>query len=571
MANILKMLQDSDQALLTQFAVVWGIKIDPRDRDAAVRLLAEAMLDPARAEAVWDKLDDPQRSALQVLVSSKGAMPEKMLSRLFGEIRRMGQGQIERERPLENPAGPAEALFYRGLIGIRYESTPSGPNNIAYIPPDLLKTLPLHKTSYDNLDDVEDDFADDDEGEEANDLVPLEKPAHIQAADTSIVDDMTTLLAFIQLYAPTIEGDSIVESDSLAPFLLNHAGDRLLFLFGVAASADFLDAQAGRLYIKRPEVRRWLEMTRPQQVRALANAWRGSAFYRDLWHVPGLLVEREAGTMPQYDAAAAREAITDLMMNAAPLDGWWSQAAFANAMRLHDRDFQRPNGDYQSWYIRDASGAYLSGEESWNAVEGALINYILNGPLHWLGLLDIGEGGAHLTAYGKAFITNKNWPTPPDPADKIAIKDDGTVLISRKAARIDRFQIARFAAWVSGGDPYVYKLTGESIQAAAEQGITVSHIASFLQKAHGDAPLPQPITRLLESWRGGAAASVTFERLLVLRTTSVETLDAIFDNPALRRYLGARLGPMAVVIRQDQIESLQVALGEQGISIERIG
>lgn len=571
MANILKMLQDSDPALLTQFALVWGVKIDPRDRDAAVRLLAEAMLDPARAEAVWDKLDDPQRSALQVLVSSKGAMPEKMLSRLFGEIRRMGQGQIERERPLEKPTGPAEALFYRGLIGIRYESTPSGPNNIAYIPPDLLKTLPVHKTSYDNLEDVEDDFAEEDEGDEATNLVPLEKPARIQAADTSIVDDMTTLLAFIQLYAPTIEGDSIVESDSLAPFLLNHDGDRLPFLFGLAASADFLDAQAGRLYIKRPEVRRWLEMTRPQQVRALAIAWRSSAFYRDLWHVPGLLVEREAGAMPQYDAAAAREAITDLMMNAAPLDGWWSQDAFTNAMRLHDRDFQRPNGDYQSWYIRDSSGAYLSGEASWDAVEGALIDYIINGPLHWLGLLDVGEGSAHFTAYGKAFITNKGWPTPPDPADKITIKDDGTVMISRKAARIDRFQIARFATWVSGGDPYVYRLTGESIQAAANQGITVSHIASFLQKAQGDAPLPPPITRLLESWRGGAAASVTFERLLVLRTTSVETLDAIFDNPALRRYLGARLGPMAVVIRQDQIEPLQAALGEQGISIERIG
>lgn len=570
MANILKMLQDSDQALLSQFAFVWGVKIDPRDREGAVRLLAEVMLDPARAEAVWDKLDDPQRSAIQVLVSSKGAMPEKMLSRLFGEIRRMGQGQIERERPLENPNGPAEALFYRGLIGIRYESTPAGPNNIVYIPPDLLKTLPVHKTSYDNLDDVEDDF-EEEEGEEPINLAPIDKPPQIQAADTSIVDDMTTLLAFIQLYAPTIEGDSIVERESLAAFLLNQDDDRLIFLFGLAASADFLDAQAGRLYIKRPEVRRWLEQSRPQQVRALASAWRASSFYRDLWHVPSLLVEREAGAMPQYDPAAAREAITDLMLNAAPLDGWWSRAAFAASMRLHDRDFQRPNGDYQSWYIRDEGGAYLSGEESWDAVEGALIHYIIAGPMHWLGLIDRSEDAAHFTAYGKAFITNKSWPTPPDPADKITIKDDGTVLIPRKTARIDRFQIARFASWISGGDPYVYRLTGESIQAAAEQGITVSHIASFLQKAHGDAPLPQSIARLLESWRGGAAASVTFERLLVLRTTSVETMDAIFDNPALRRYLGARLGPMAVVIRQDQVEPLQAALGEQGISIERIG
>ncbi len=570
MANILKMLQDSDPALLSVIAGVWSVKIDPRDRDTAIRLLAETMLDPVRAEAIWDKLDDAQRSALQVLVSSKGAMPEKMLSRLFGEIRRMGQGQIERERPLEKPTGPAEALFYRGLLGIRYEPSPSGTNNIVYIPPDLLNALPLHKTSYDRLDDVEESFEEED-ADEPIDLAPIERPGNVQPADTSIVDDMATLLAFIQLYAPTIDGDTIVEEETLSEYMLNRDADRLIFLIGLAASADFLDAQAGRLYIKRPEVRRWLEMPRPQQVRALAHAWRDSSFYRDLWHVPGLIVEREAGAMPQYDPATARQAITDLMLNGVPLDAWWAQDAFIDAMKLHDRDFQRPNGDYQSWYIRGLDGAYLSGETSWDAVEGALIDYVLNGPMHWLGLLDRGESAGHLTAYGKSFITNKSWPTPPDPADKITIKDDGTLHISRKTPRIDRFQIARFATWVSSGDPYIYKLTGESINGAAEQGITVSHIASFLQKAHGDAPLPNSVTRILENWRGGAAAAVTFEKLLVLRTTSVETLDGIFDNPALRRYLGARLGPMAVVIRADQIDPLQAALGEQGISVERLG
>uniref|UniRef100_UPI00321638EB hypothetical protein n=1 Tax=uncultured Arthrobacter sp. TaxID=114050 RepID=UPI00321638EB len=76
----------------------------------------------------------------------------------------------------------------------------------------------------------------------------------------------------------------------------------------------------------------------------------------------------------------------------------------------------------------------------------------------------------------------------------------------------------------------------------------------------GSAALPANVVRLLETWRGGAAAAVTFERLLVLRTTSGDTLDFIFDTPALRRYLGARLGAMAVVIRADEWAALQTAL-----------
>jgi hypothetical protein len=81
-------------------------------------------------------------------------------------------------------------------------------------------------------------------------------------------------------------------------------------------------------------------------------------------------------------------------------------------------------------------------------------------------------------------------------------------------------------------------------------------------------PIPGPVARLLENWKAGPSAAVSLERLLVLRTTAPETLDRIYDTPALRRYLGARLGPMAVVVRADQWEALRSALGEQGIQVE---
>jgi hypothetical protein len=572
MVSLLRTLQDSEPALLPVLASVWGVKIDPKDRERAAKLLAEAMLTPAHAERIWDTLNDGQRGALQLLISNKGKMPETMFTRLFGEIRRMGAGQIERERPLEQPAGTAEALFYRGLIGIAYETTNAGPRGILHIPEDLLAVLPIHKTAYDNLEEVDDDFPEEEMDEDTTvGIILIDKPDNAHPADTSVVDDMTTLLAYIQLNSPAVESDSVADVDALMAHLLTRDAGRLVFLIGLAASAGFIESQSARLYIKRPEVRRWLEHPRHEQVRTLAEAWRGSTVWHDLWHVPGLYVEREAGTMPQYNPAAARQEAIDLLESAAPREGWWSQDSFIDLMKSHDRDFQRPNGDYQSWYIRNDAGEYLTGEESWDAVEGALLHYYLNGPLHWLGLFDVADGASRLSAYGRAFIARKGWPTPPDTPDKIVIKDDGTLLVPRKAPRIDRFQVARFAVWISAGDPYTYRLQGDSIAAAAEQGISVSHIAAFLNKANNDAPLPAAIQRLLENWRGGATAAVTFERLLVLRTTASETLDFIFDTPALRRYLGARLGPMAVVIRADQWGALQTALGEHSIQVELIG
>lgn len=141
-------------------------------------------------------------------------------------------------------------------------------------------------------------------------------------------------------------------------------------------------------------------------------------------------------------------------------------------------------------------------------------------------------------------------------------------MVSRKIARVDRFQIARFTTWQAAGDPYTYKLDAASVQRAAAQGINSGHIAAFLSRMLNEQPLPAAVNQLLDNWRGGPAAAVSIERLMVLRTTAPETLDKILDTPALRRYLGARLGPMAVVVRAGQWEALREALGTQGIQAE---
>jgi Helicase conserved C-terminal domain len=564
MTSILRNLQETEAALLPIFAQQWGIKIDPKDHDGAVKLLNEAMINPARAELVWERLNDAQRGAVQMLMSNQGKMPETMFTRLFGEIRRMGAGQIERERPHERPVGAAEALYYSGLVGLGYENSPTGARAIVYIPDDLMKVLPVHKTSYDELEEDDTPFED----EETNTVVAIEQVTNAHAADTSIVDDLTTLLAFIQLYTPAFDGSTIDEVDGLLQHLLVQDRERLVFLLGLALSLDVVEIQSTRLYVKRAEARRWLALPRAAQVKDLAESWQCSRVYHDLWHVPGLVVERAAGTMSQYDPSGARGAFIEVVSNLVPRQGWWSQDSFIDAVKRDEPEFQRPNGDFNSWYIRSESGEYLQGMESWDSVDGALLYYYLTGPMHWLGLLDSADDASRFTVYGRAFLTGKEWPTPPEPSERITIKDDGSLLVTRKSSRIDRFQIARFATWMSAGDPYVYRLDGTSIGRAGEQGINVGQITAFLTKANGDAPLPASVTRLLENWQGGASASVTVEQMLVLRTTASESLDFIFDTPTLRRYLGARLGPMAVVVRPDQWEGLRSALADHGIEAE---
>ncbi len=575
MRTLNRSLRESDPALLPALARVWQVNLDTlMDSGEIIDALTKAMLNPDRAEQVWSTLDDKWRGALFTLIGSPSAkMPAHRFERLFGEIRRMGAAQVERERPDQNPATIAEALYYKGLIMQGYENTDAGPRAVVYIPDDLLGVLPTHRTAYENLEDEPLEAP-----EEAVGIEPLEDVVNPRNADTSVVDDLTTLLAYLQLHGPMLDIDERMrhlsdyrlaqaDCDALMPHLLTKGESRLTFLLGLALSADLVEIQSGRAVPRRAEARRWLERPRADQVRRLVEAWQESHIYRDLWHVPGLFPE-PGGTLDQYDPAVVRHAVLDFLTDLVPGQAWWSIEALIQAVKETDPDFQRPGGDYDSWYIRNEAGDYLEGFESWDAVEGALLEHIILGPMHWLGLTDIAEDAARLTAYGRAALRLSPWPVPPEPADRIVVKEDGTLLVSRRVSRIDRFQVARFTSWVSAGDPYAYRLDARGIARAASQGITTTHISGFISKMLGDAPVPPAIVRLLDNWREGPATTVSLERLLVLRTTSTEVMDRIWDTPALRRYLGARLGEMAVIVRADQWEALRDALGEQGIQVE---
>lgn len=589
--NILQMLQESDPALLNALAEVWSVKLEPRAAvNTIVNELFHAMTNPERVEVVWDTLDDKARGAMQLLIASGGTMAQAKFMQVFGEFQRMGAGMLKREKPHKNPKNVAEALYYRGLIGLSFENTDM-PRTIVTIPSDLVAVLPLNKTAYSKLDDEEDDFPDEDDedGFEAEDnveeaetlqptittLEPIDSAVvkHARQADTSLVDDMTTLLAYLRIHTPILEGEMFSGSDmmTLDRHLLTTGEERQRFMLAMGRSADLIEVNNGRAVPSRTGAPKWLGKTRHEQVKTLAESWKTSPIVKDLWHVPGLRVDPDAGMMPHYDPAVARRAILSIMTKLLSPNEWWSVDDFIELVRQDYEDFQRPNGDFTSWYIYDDDDVLLSGVENWYSIEGAMLEYVITGPMHWLGLLDLGDDAARLTAYGRAFLGMAQYPAQAEAADPILVDPDGTLRVSRKVSRADRYQVARFSSWVTAGNVFAYKLDRQGIAQAESQGINVGHITVFVKRALGDKPLPDGVSRLLEGKAAATEAikqtntSVTLEQLLVLRTTAPETTDYIFDTPALRRYVGAKLGEMALVVRAQDIQAFVDALEEHGI------
>lgn len=563
MKNLFATLYDYDPGMLPALAETWHIDGKRLSDDELIRHLQAAMLDPETAEAVWDRLDEPAHTAMQLLVSSaQSRMKIGQFERFYGKIRKLGRAQIEREQPHAQGESIAEILYYRGFIGEGFDKVDENMIGFIFIPTDLIAALPLHKTSYGKLDE-----GDKSSPEEMPVLGLIDAIDEVNRADTSIVDDMTTLLAALQTRPAALEGERFAPEfvETIRPDLLRPQENRLSFMLGVAESADLISREDGKAHPLRSEARSWLEETRARQIECLAKAWLTCETYREMWHIPGLYPENSGWS---YDAAAARGAVVQLLADLLPEQGWVSINELIEIMKEFEPDFQRLDGDYDNWYIRNEAGEFLSGFESWDAVEGSLIEFYLVGPMHWLGLVDIGEDVVRLTAYGRAFLEHSDWPQPDEPDARIDLRGDGALLASRRVSRFERFQLARFAHCEKAGDPYHYRIEADSIQRAAAQNITTRHIHSFIARHLQGKPMPLPIVKLLRNWQAGALTSVTLESMLVLRATSEETLDKIYAIPALRRYLGARLGPMSCAVREDQWEAMRTNLLENAIDVD---
>ncbi|MCY4145967.1 MAG: hypothetical protein OXE95_09020 [Chloroflexi bacterium] len=564
MKNLLATLHAYDPGMLPALADVWDIDAKRFNDEELIGTLHARMQDEEAVSTVWDKLDERWQGALRTLA---GSAQGRMTSSLFahtgnGKIRKLGRAQIARLRPHIESESIAEALYYRGLIGEAHDKVAGSIVSFVYVPGDLMARLPLQRTSYGSLDATDPAHAD----LLALEIIDSPPTDAFQRADTTLVDDMTSLLAILQADAVALQ-DAQFHADSLAqirPVLLDDAASRLSFLLGIGCSAKLIEARDGKALPRRQEARDWLSATRASQVRALVDAWRNSQTWRDMWHIEGLLPDDSGWA---YDAAAARNAIMSLLARLLPASGWVSLSELIELIKVTQPDFQRPDGDYDSWYIRNDEGEFLRGFESWDAVEGALIEYLVAGPMHWLGLVDIGDDLLRLTAYGRGFLGSSDWPAMTEQPSPFSARDDSALLVSRRANRFDRFQLARFARCLQAGDPYIYSIDGESIDRAEAQGISRQQIHAFLSKHLAEAP-PLSIIKLLRDWGMAARTRVSLETHTVLRTTSPEEMDKIFALPAYRRYLGARLGAMACVVRADQWRKLQARLAENDIDVD---
>src|SRR5215216_102791 len=537
MPDVFDSLLKQDIGHLRVVAELWGLELKSTDAEAAREELSISLLEPDLVNEVVDSLPSEANSAILALVNTGGRIPWPTFTRKYGELREAGAGKRDREKIYLKPASTTEILYYRALLARAFFDTQKGPQEFAYIPDDLLSLL--------NLEEQEPEENLEDKAKQVEPIgraaSPGEKGQDIPASDF-ILDDATTLLAALRL---GIEPPETKISTKTLQSLLQ--------------AANLLKGST-----PQPEpIKSFLEASRPNALTMLQDAWLESDSFNELWQMPTIVCEGEWRNPPQE----TREFLLNLL-NAIPEGKWWSINAFIRDLKQKYPDFQRPAGDYDSWFIKRASdGQYLRGFASWDQVDGALIRYFITNILYWLGQVDlcIADGATEPTSFR---IVGAESPSARKEDHKIHISSQGLISIPRLAPRVVRYQVSRFCEWEEPKeDMYRYRLSTRSLAKAKEQGLKPEHLLTLLSR-HSDAGIPPSLAKALKRWEvNGTEARVQTQ--VILKVSKPEVLEELRKSKAAK-FLGEVLSPTTVIIKGGAVQKVREALAELGLLTEVI-
>jgi Helicase conserved C-terminal domain len=536
MPNFVESLQGKDLGHLKIVAQMWAVELHDQEIQAAILDLKNSLVSAPAIDRMVSKLSPGVKSALDDLCLHSGRLPWAQFCRAYGEVREIGSAKRDREHPYENPASATEALWYLGLVARAFFDTSAGPVEFAYIPDDILALLP---------------------GYPAKSSVMLGRPAstveysEIFPVNDNILDYSCSCLAAIRVGfgLPRVIFSEVGEEPTEAA------------MQALLAAAGLVDA-TGQTHAE--PVRKFLEARRGEALLLLFSAWKNSDLINELRQLPEILIEGKW----ENDSLRTRQMMIE-WFSTIPADTWWNLNSFISSVKARTPDYQRPAGDYDSWFIKSKiNGEYLRGFEHWDEVDGRLISYLVTGPLHWLGVIDLAcvKEGQEITAFrlsrwSKALLNGEAPRGLAIEKEPLVVRSDARVGARKLTPRSVRYQIARFCDWEKETpEEYQYRISPSSLVRAQQQGLSVSQLIKLLNTS--TKAIPPSLIKAVERWdKQGSEARL--ENMLVLRVSSEEILQALRKSRA-SRFLGEPLGPAVVAVKPGALEKVLGALAELG-------
>ncbi len=576
-----------------------GVKLGGAKREPIIETLAEALGRPPAVAEAWGALSAPARLALGLipfLNSAMGVSPQH-LQQVLQSVNSKAAHQLD---------GALEELKNVGLVFDRFNYLLIPPGLHYLFPPDPELVRPLSDARH---------------LREANAPGPLEfaqfmlrlllalkaegahlrlhapephplqtqmpeikawpfAPAELDALhrDRNLYNALYTR-AFTVPPAPPLLTD---ESSKALRRALEASPEQIEFGLRLLAKMGLLALAPGQPPAVREEgFAQYLGHHPVEHLAPLFNAWMNLRDWSELdWlsaRQPALRLRRQGlpGMTYAQLLAALSSARLYLIHHArrAPPGEWIDLDAFvarARTLNLLQAVWQMPPGVSLELNNRALN---LANAEGWRSFYGPFVETVLTGPLHWMGLVDLGYRKDRLAAFrltdlGAFMLYQRETYTAPPvtiAGRALTYAPDGALHLQPAAADARLLGLLSLMGEVRAGPngALVYRVTVEGAARAFESGGDPDKIIALLEKAAG-APPPASLTQMLRQWWEHFGDVHLYRDLALMELADDYVLTELLASTSLSQYLLYRFSPRLVALRPEGVEALREELVGKG-------
>ncbi|MBV7337375.1 helicase-associated domain-containing protein [Chloroflexi bacterium TSY] len=331
------------------------------------------------------------------------------------------------------------------------------------------------------------------------------------------------------------------------------------------------------------------EVIRSQETLQLKRAWSGYYYvslesFRAELRGFRLLVLRILALLPDNRWIHLND-LRNLFQRAWPEfnQGFWMPSYYAG--RHHKKESR--------WYLT-SDGKTLEGqnEQDWMLAQWSFIQYMLIGPLAWLGFVDLNVQDGIVTDVRFHGLSDTFWHKAEAPAgprhhvesvipDEVASPqaDDDAVSIEGDLIHVNPAAVSAQTHNLldrigelerADAEKFVYRLDGHAVHQSFESGVALNELRHQWNQLLA-APMPRTIEEKLETWWTQYGQVRVYEDVTIIELADDHALAELKSVTDLEKVMIAEISPRLVLIPKTAVQSLSEQLEKAGYMPQIVG
>lgn len=258
-----------------------------------------------------------------------------------------------------------------------------------------------------------------------------------------------------------------------------------------------------------------------------------------------------------------------------PAKSWFSWPEFSNELFMFYPDCAWTFSNRSEWWFAPDTGKgrlEMIKVDEWLNTVGQIMSHVLRDSLYWFGAMDVQLGKDNrleqfrITDVGQWLLSNQDNPLPEaaqsgkHAVPPITWSNTLTLLVPPAPERIELITLMRKIAERST-EPFSYRFTPDSIEAALSQGITLEQVIVQFEAAKLKLS-PELIKQFNQAAKRHGRVRV-YEKLTVVEFSDDFALRELSANTSLVQHMVYQISPRVIVIRDSAVDELMEEMEAQ--------